>query len=286
MRFPPPVRFTAPLLALVFGLVATWFDYRLNLDLDVARHLGEMHESADANGRRLARLTEPLLAAEQEEILRADVEAMADLPGLEIAGVVDELGRVVADSAGTPRGRPAAASPLAAAAGLMTPRGLAVVQYHEDAVALLSAYPFRMGTHGTGWVLLEFDRTRGIAAAQADARTQLGWMASAMALLSFALWTALHFGFGARLARLADSVRAFGEGKANAPAALSGGDEVGALSGAFSAHSRGPQPGQEMAWAWKRRDVGSSYSSRHSAHGGKASKVVRWRSYGVSRITV
>src|SRR3712207_4793861 len=61
MHFPPPIRLTAPLLALFFGLVATWFDYRLNLDLDLARHLAEVRERVDANGRRLARLSEKLV---------------------------------------------------------------------------------------------------------------------------------------------------------------------------------------------------------------------------------
>ena len=233
MRFPPPIRITAPLLALVFGLVATWFYYRLNLDLDLSRHLGEVREVADSNGHRLARLSERLLAANQREALQADVEAMADLPLLENAAVVDENGSIIAESTGTLRGQPAVGTPLAKAAALITAAARPSVQ--DDAEAVVSAHPFLMGDRGKGWVLLEFDRTEAIAAAGADARKQLRWMASAMALLGFALWAVLHYGFAARLARLTGSVRAFGEGKADAPAAFGGGDEVGELSGAFSA---------------------------------------------------
>jgi signal transduction histidine kinase len=76
--------------------------------------------------------------------------------------------------------------------------------------------------------------TEAVADARADARTQLGWMASAMTLLGFALWGVLHFGFAMRLGRLASGVRAFGEGKTEAPPRLSGGDEVGKLSEAIS----------------------------------------------------
>ncbi len=234
MRFPPPIRITAPLVALVFGLAATWFEYRLDLDLDLARHLGEVRESADANGRRLAHLSARLLALGDREALQADVEAMADLPHLEVAAVVDERGRIVADSTGTLRGQPAAATPLAEAAALMTPAEKSVVQHGEDAQTVFSAHPFRLGENRTGWVLLEFDRTAAITVTQADALTQLGWMASAMALLSFALWAVLHFGFATRLARLAGSVQAFGEGKTEAPAVQSGGDEVAALSQKFA----------------------------------------------------
>ena len=92
----------------------------------------------------------------------------------------------------------------------------ASVRHGEDARTGLSAHPFRLGTGATGWVLLELDRTAAIAATKADARTQLAWMASAMALLSFALWAVLHFGFAARLGQLVDGMRALGEGKADA----------------------------------------------------------------------
>ena len=235
MRSPPPIRFTAPLIALIFGLVATWFDYRLNLDLDLARHLGELRERADANGLRLARLSERLLATAQHEALQTDAETMAELPQLEIAAVVDDGGRIIADSARSPRGQASAVTRLAAVAALINPAGRPAVVHDETARAVLSAHPFRLGESGRGWVLLAFDRSESIAAAQADARTQLRWMASAMTLLSFALWAVLHFGLATRLARLAGGVRAFGEGKAGAVALPAGGDEVGKLSGAFSA---------------------------------------------------
>ena len=235
MRFPPPVRFTAPLVALAFGLVATWFDYRLNLDLDQDRHLEEVRESADANGRRLGRLSERLLASGQQEALQADVEAMSDLPGLEIAAVVDQAGRIIVDSTGSLRGHPASGGPLAKAAALMNATGQSASRQSEDTVTVSSAYAFPIGTRERGWALLEFDRTEASAAAMADARRQLGWIASAMALLSLLLWSLLHFGFGARLQQLVGSVRAFGEGKVKSPVALGGGDEVGELSGAISA---------------------------------------------------
>ena len=50
----------------------------------------------------------------------------------------------------------------------------------------------------------------------------------------FCLWAALHFGFAARLARLSQAVRDFGEGRADRVEAVSGGDEVQELSAAFA----------------------------------------------------
>jgi signal transduction histidine kinase len=234
MSFPPPVRVTAPLLALVFGLVATWFDYRLNLDLDLARHLAEVRERADANGRLLARLSERLLGAGQRESLLADVQIMAELPGLDLAAVVDETGTIVVDSTGTLAGQ-AAAPALGDAASLIGRDQHAVIREAEDSKSVSSAHPFHIGSQGTGWALLEFDRTAAIRAAQADALAQLGWMASAMTLISFSLWAALHFGFAARLIRLARMMRDFGEGRLSAPTALPGDDEVGELSEEFVA---------------------------------------------------
>jgi signal transduction histidine kinase len=234
MRVPLPIRIAAPLLALAFGLAATWFDYRLNLDLDLARHLSEVRESAEANGRRLARLSERLLAAGEHDALQTDVEEMAELPQLEIAAVMDENGRLVAESTGKLRGQSAGATRFARVAAIIGTYDEPAVHHEEDASTVLSAHPFRIGDRGTGWVLLEFDREDAIAAAEADAATQLRWMASAMALLGFVLWTVLHFGFADRIARLANSVRALGEGKPDAPAVPRGGDEVGQLGAAFT----------------------------------------------------
>ena len=151
MRFPPPIRITAPLLALAVGLAATFFEYRLNLDLDLARHLAEVRQSADSNGRRLARLSEDLLPAAQPA-LQADLEGMTELPQFEIAGVVDENGRVLADSTGTLHGKLATATRLAKAAALITPTGEASVRHGEDARTVLSAHPFRLAPGATGWV--------------------------------------------------------------------------------------------------------------------------------------
>jgi signal transduction histidine kinase len=234
MRFPPPIRITAPLLALAFGLSATWFDYRLNLDLDHARHLDEVRQSAEANGRRLARLSERLMAAGERGALQVDVEAMVELPQLEIAAVVDESGRLVAESTGHLRGRLARDTPFAGVAQLTETPASPEINRKEDALTVLSAHPFRIGDNGTGWALLEFNRTDAIRAAEKDALNQLHWMASAMALLGFVLWSVLHFGFADRLARLSDSVRAFGEGSSDTPSVPRGSDEVGELGRAFS----------------------------------------------------
>src|ERR1700759_5030385 len=111
MRLPPPIRITAPLLALVFGLVATWFDYRLNLDLDLARHLREIRERANSSGSHLAREAESLLKTGQQEALWSIVEATPDVPAVQIVGVVDETGHVLADSNGMWRGQLASETP-------------------------------------------------------------------------------------------------------------------------------------------------------------------------------
>ena len=42
--------------------------------------------------------------------------------------------------------------------------------------------------------------------------------------------------------------------------------------------SRGPQAGQAVGWAWKRRLPGSSYSARHAGHMANEAMVVRSRS--------
>ena len=96
------------------------------------------------------------------------------------------------------------------------------------------AYPFAMGPRETGWALVIFDRGDAVAQASADARGQLRLAAAAITLVCLCLWAALHFGFAARLARLSQAVRDFGEGRADRDEAVSGGDEVQELSAAFA----------------------------------------------------
>lgn len=235
MRFPPPMRIIAPLLALVFGLGATWIEYRLNLKSGLARPLRGTSLRADYTGRGLARLSEGLLARSERAALEEDLKTRVDSSPLRIAGVADQSGQIIADSTGELRGQPAAMTPLATAAALINQSGEAIVTGNSRADAVISAHPFRIGERDAGWVLLEFDLTAGIALVRSDARTHLWWMASAMALLSLMLWAVLHFGFAARLGRLANSVHAFGEGKMDASFLPVGGDEVGMLASAFSA---------------------------------------------------
>lgn len=235
MRLPPPVRFTAPLIALTFGLVVTWFDYRLNLGLDLARHLEDIRNRADSNGGRLALASSRHLAAGDVAGLQARVESTPDIPAMEIVGVVDESGKIIADSTGALRGQAVSTTQLAPAGSLINAAGQSRVQEREDAHAVVSAHPFSLGARGTGWALLVISRDKATAAAKSDALRQLRWMASAMFLLAFALWTLLHFGFAARLAKLAAGVRAFGEGESDQPATIGGGDEVAELSRAFAA---------------------------------------------------
>lgn len=237
VRFPPPIRVTAPLLALAFGLLATFLDYRLNLALDLSRHLKEVRARADSRGRRLAEVSHRLVASGELDLLQAQVEAIPDLPEEELVGVVDEEGKVLADSLGTLRGKPVGLTPLASAAALTAAESPKQEQA-ENAAAVLRAYPFHISVAATGWALLVFDRAAAIAAAQADARKQLGWMALEMALLGCLIWAVLHFGFARRLTQLAHTVEVFGQGETAIPQTLQGGDEVATLSTKFAAMVR------------------------------------------------
>jgi hypothetical protein len=63
-------------------------------------------------------------------------------------------------------------------------------------------------------------------------QTRLEWMMRSPPPVRF--YAPLHFGFAARLARLSQAVRDFGEGRADRVEAVSGGDDVQELSAAFA----------------------------------------------------
>jgi signal transduction histidine kinase len=234
VRFPPPIRISAPLLALAFGLLATFLNYRLNLTLDLTRHLNELRARSDSSGRRLAQASERLINSGELDLLEAQVETMPDLPEEESVGVIDENKRIVVDSTGALGGLPVDSTPLAPVAALIGPDNEATEKHGENEVGVLNAYPFKIRDGAIGWALLKFNRAAAIAAARADARIQLGWMALAMAFLGCLIWGVLHIGFARRLSRLAHSVEAFGRGETTQTETLRGGDEVAALSTKFA----------------------------------------------------
>ncbi|HWB07572.1 MAG TPA: sensor histidine kinase [Verrucomicrobiales bacterium] len=260
MPFPPPIRLTAPLVAFVCGLTATLLDYRLNLDLDLARHQQEQQELADSNGRRLAKLAGNLTEA-QSDVLQTDVEGTEEVPNLELAGVLDDTGRILAGSPKTLRGEPAANTRLAGAAKLIGQGQPSIIQGESELITQ-SAHPFSMKGGKTGWVLLEFNRAPAVAAAYEDARIELKWMALAMGILSLALWALLHFAFAARLARLARGVRSFGEGTPSSTEMPRGGDEVGQLAQAFSVMSRTLREREAEQWKLEREVLDISERER------------------------
>ena len=233
MRFPPPVRFYAPLLVLVFGLATTWLEYELNLTNDLARSLKDVEAQATVTGERLTKWGARQVEQGDPVSLAEDFPAWVHQPWLKEAALVDATGVVIDDSAKQWTGHMARETPLAPAMNLAAKTGRRQSQ-SADGAMLFGAYPFPMGSRGTGWALIIFDRADAVAQAHADAIQQLRVAAAGITLVCICLWAALHFGVAARLARLSQAVRDFGEGRADQVEAVSGGDEVQELSAAFA----------------------------------------------------
>jgi signal transduction histidine kinase len=237
IRFPPPIRYYVPLLVLAFGLAITWLDYEINLRNDLARNLKDVEAHTDATGERLARRSAKQFERGAPVALAEDVTAWSHQPWLKEAALVDENGIVFEDSQKLWSGHAASQTTLAPAMELAanTHGNTASHQSHSaDGTMLYGAYPFSMGARGTGWALLVFDRGDAMAQALADANRQLGVAAAGSSLMCLCLWAALHFGFTARLVRLTQRVRDFGEGRSDRWEAMTGGYEVQELSTAFA----------------------------------------------------
>ena len=238
MSFPPPVRYYAPLLVLVFGLATTWLDYEINVANDLARNFSDVAAQANVTGARLAKLAERQLARSELAMFEDDLAAWADEPWMKLAALVDSKGLIIADSNKSWAGHPVKDTALAPAMKLAVKKNPEPRQRETrtpDQAMVFGAYPVAMGNRGTGWILVVFDRSDAETQARVDAGGQLRWMAAAIMLLCFCLWAALHFGFADRLARLTRSVREFGEGSAVMVESVPGGDEVHELSVAFTA---------------------------------------------------
>lgn len=234
-RLPPPVRLTAPLLVLVFGLLATWFNYWLALDANLARDLAEVRTRAANAAASLAATSGPLMEHGLRSVMQLDLSNMMDdVPELVVAGVVDPESKVIADSTGKWAGVTVNETPLAAAATMIRPVKEVVVELGENSERILAACPFAMAG-GIGWALIEMDRRPAIEAARTDVRLQFYWISAAMTLLSFALWAVLHYGYASRLAQLAKTIRQWDTNNLETLPLPGGGDEVGRLAEDFTA---------------------------------------------------
>ncbi|HSJ03630.1 MAG: histidine kinase [Verrucomicrobium sp.] len=229
-----PVRLTAPLLVLLFGVAATWFNYTLARDANLARNLAEVRQRAGGVVARLAAMSERLLSDNLTRVLQLDLSTMLDVPELVSAGVVDSRNVVLADSTSRWIGFPVSRTPLAPAGTLIRPVRQVVIEIGENAERVYAACPFNAPGGGVGWALVELDRRPAMAGARADAQHQFYWISAAMALLSFMLWAVLHFGYASRLAMLAKGIHAWGAGRWDPKGMPGGSDEVGRLAEDFT----------------------------------------------------
>lgn len=234
--WPPPVRWAAPLLVLVFGLAATGYNYWLALEGDLSQRLQTARTRAGGVTQRLAALAEIMMANDRPDLIRRSLVYQFDVYDLIMAAVVDDRGIVIADSSGQLTNVPVQKTPLAGIVSLLRPAREAVVTHAEDTRLVYAVCPFNMPGGAAGWALIAMDRRDDIASATKDARVRFYLIAAVMLVLSLALWAALHFGYARRLAALAESVRAAKEGRDTSALPLpQGHDEVGRLSSDYAA---------------------------------------------------
>lgn len=272
--FPPPARFSAPLLVLVFGFAVTWCNYQWNLADDLARGQVELREEANATGARLARLGEQLQSPVGIAALQADLAASVEAPDLKMAAFANAHGAVLAGSSVEIRGREVGETLLRSAANLMQQGDSANVLYSQDSAQLYAAYPV-LSTDS--WVLLVYDRSATMKKAREDAWRSLEWSALATGVLGMALWWILHFGFAKRIARLAAVMRSFDSGKRQAIPTLHGGDEVAELSRSFSMMAKSVMAHEEQRTVLEKQILEAGERERlrigHELHDGLGQRL-------------
>lgn len=273
MIAPPPFRFLLPALLLVFGLGASWLDYRLNLANDKQRNFAEVSQQATATVQRLAAFCAQALAKNEIAAARDALASWRSEPWMRIAAVVDVNGMIIADSEGTFSGRPASQTPAAPAWKLARASdGASTQRVTERAEDVTVSSVVGIGSPPTAWVLVVFDRSDGLSKAYLDARKQLVLSGSVMALLCFGLWAVLHFGVATRLTRLAEMVKRVGNGELRVMEPLRGNDEVHDLSEAFSQMSQQLADRERERAALERMVIDSTEQERrrigHELHDG------------------
>src|SRR6185369_17593546 len=121
MRFPPPLRYSLPLLVLLLGLLATVLEYDLNLRNDLERHLDEVTAAGLAACGRLARLAGVTAGKLDAELLQKDITASVGEPWIQNIAVIEPGGKILAASKPEWRGTAVNETLLRRAAQLIGP---------------------------------------------------------------------------------------------------------------------------------------------------------------------
>ena len=204
-------------------------DYQLNLSNDLDRHLEDSMKQATATGSRLAAQVQRHPGGDKQELLEG-FAAWKDEPGLKSAALVDEQGVVGRSSSNSWEGGRVEETPLASAWTMARKNASPTLEPNKDAdgnMILSGAFPV---SGSTSRLLAVFDLTQSMQLAHEDARRQLVWNVEVGLFFCLCFWGVLHFGFAARLGRLARQVRDFGEGRATNIVTLGGTDELHDLS--------------------------------------------------------
>ncbi|WP_075088740.1 hypothetical protein [Verrucomicrobium spinosum] len=159
--------------------MATWLNYTLTLDANLARDLSSVRQRAGGVAARLAAMSEHLLADNLQRVVQLELTSMFDVPELVSAGIVDSRGIILADSSGRWAGFPVQGTTLAPAATLIRPVNKVVIEIGENAERVYAASPFALPRGGVGWALAELNRQQAINGAREDARTQFYWISGA-----------------------------------------------------------------------------------------------------------
>lgn len=224
----PPLRYSLPLIVLMFGLVLLLAQTAFFLTLFDSRARQEVISRAERQGPRIARLAERFSALGLAPAIAEELASVRSEQSVSLA--------VICDEAGTIKSTGAKAQDQALDRERLTPEAVRMI--HESAATghslvktaasgteVLGVYPFRHagGPAASDYLVFAFDLSKPLTEAHVAAWTQAFIAAAIVMLGSLVVWVALDATVARRAERIADEARSMASG--NLPGQPVGGDD-------------------------------------------------------------
>lgn len=226
----PPLRFSLPVIMLIFGLVLICVQTALFLTIQEERAVSMVTGRAQRDGPRLARLAGQYLAFDYRDAVRRELQVASGESGVHQMAICGVDGGISEEFSNFgPEGRTEEVSPqeIRAMVSRAIAAGESQIGKSESGTELLGVFPFEAGSadNEPRALLMIFDLAGPMAEARNAAWLQALLAAGVLALGSLLLWLALDSAIARRAERIVAAARVMAQGQPPGPP-IGGQDEL------------------------------------------------------------
>jgi PAS domain S-box-containing protein len=242
-RFPFPLRFSIPIILVVFSSLLGLFSFYREVSLSASREEEEVIDEIQLLGNQISSILEYLYRTEDAKKAEIVINRMKNDPKLRLVFLCDQNNRIIAANHDSLQNRlvsdTLAANSLPAFSQVRQKMSVRVI-VSSDRQSLRAIYPIRLAAapgkqslSPVGIFLMEYDLSVEKDEAAEDALKPTIESMVAIALGCIAVWCFFNKNLTKRAARLVATSNSLARGNFNTRAGLKGSDELAQIAAAF-----------------------------------------------------